>query len=393
MSDTRKSMFDFSISKKGAEPARPKVQMCEWPGCDQKGTHQAPKSKENTRERRWLCMAHVRAVNENWNYFEGMSDAEVEEHHKSAVYGHRPTWKVGANAWAHGTDGAAKGPLKPPGTGDDAERTVDPHGFFAWRAKQARTEPAESRRQLRPLERKALDTMHLPQAATKQEIKTRFKELDEVSVIVQLGFAQRLVFGKAPPRATALMVQLKHTAAQSVAAARLRTLLAGFDASQPLVVRDVEELNPFYVQSLRLFDVIFGFIFVLIGGIVLFTVGNTMNAAVVERTVEIGTLRAIGLRQGGVRRLFVTEGFLLGLAGAVVGSASAVVIAWIVNHSGLTWLPPGSSERLPLQLRVLGENAAMLATSLALIAIATLSAWWPAWRAARLNVVEALRHA
>ncbi|MDE2613791.1 MAG: ABC transporter permease [Burkholderiales bacterium] len=220
-----------------------------------------------------------------------------------------------------------------------------------------------------------------------------FKELDEVSVIVQLGFAQRLVFGKAPPRATALMVQLKHTAAQPVAAARLRTLLAGFDTGQPLVVRDVEELNPFYVQSLRLFDVIFGFIFVLIGGIVLFTVGNTMNAAVVERTVEIGTLRAIGLRQGGVRRLFVTEGFLLGLAGAVVGSASAVVIAWIVNHSGLTWLPPGSSERLPLQLRVLGENAAMLATSLALIAIATLSAWWPAWRAARLNVVEALRHA
>lgn len=220
-----------------------------------------------------------------------------------------------------------------------------------------------------------------------------FKELDEVSVILPLAFAQRLVFGKAPPRATAIMVQLHHTATQPQAAERLRAIVAGLDARQPLVVRDVEELNPFYVQSLRLFDVIFGFIFVLIGGIVLFTVGNTMNAAVVERTVEIGTLRAIGLRQAGVRRLFVIEGFVLGLVGAVVGTLAALALAGIVNHSGLTWLPPGSSQRLPLQLRVMGENLSIVGTSLALVVIATLSAWWPAWRAARLNVVEALRHA
>ena len=220
-----------------------------------------------------------------------------------------------------------------------------------------------------------------------------FKELDEVSVILPLAFAQRLVFGKAPPRATAIMVQLHRTAALPQAAERLRAVVAGLDSRQPLVVRDVEELNPFYVQSLRLFDVIFGFIFVLIGGIVLFTVGNTMNAAVVERTVEIGTLRAIGLRQAGVRRLFVIEGFVLGLVGAVVGTLAALALAGIVNHSGLTWLPPGSSQRLPLQLRVMGENLSIVGTSLALVVIATLSAWWPAWRAARLNVVEALRHA
>ena len=219
-----------------------------------------------------------------------------------------------------------------------------------------------------------------------------FKELDEVSVILQLGYAQQLIFGRSPPRATAIMVQLHHTADQATAAARLRQVAAEFSPSAPLVVREVEELNPFYVQTLELFDVIFGFIFVLIGGVVLFTVGNTMNAAVIERTVEIGTLRAIGLRQAGIRRLFVMEGLLLGLTGAILGSVFAMLTALAVNYSGLTWLPPGSSERLPLQLRILGENATILATALGLVAIATASAWWPAWRAARLNVVEALRH-
>jgi putative ABC transport system permease protein len=78
-----------------------------------------------------------------------------------------------------------------------------------------------------------------------------------------------------------------------------------------LTVMDFRELNPFYGETIALFNTIFGFIFVLIGGIVLFTVSNTMMAAVMERTTEIGTVRAVGLRQSGIRKLFVTEGFLL----------------------------------------------------------------------------------
>ncbi|MCW2314448.1 FtsX-like permease family protein [Rhodoferax antarcticus] len=69
-----------------------------------------------------------------------------------------------------------------------------------------------------------------------------------------------------------------------------------------------------------MFNTIFGFVFLLIGGIVLFTVSNTMNTAVIERTVEIGTLRATGLRRSGIRRLFVTEGAILGVVGAVLGA-------------------------------------------------------------------------
>jgi len=219
-----------------------------------------------------------------------------------------------------------------------------------------------------------------------------FKELDEISVILHLDAAQRLVFGRGAAKVTAVIVQLHHTADQPAAVARIEELLRGRGWAEPLAVRTVEELNPFYVQSLELFDLIFGFIFILIGGIVLFTVSNTMNTAVVERTVEIGTLRAIGLRRSGILRLFVAEGALLGGAGAVLGVVLALVIAAIVNRSGLTWLPPGSSQWLPLQLRVYGEWSTIAGSSVALLAVSVLSAWWPAWRGAKLDVVAALRH-
>jgi len=131
---------------------------------------------------------------------------------------------------------------------------------------------------------------------------------------------------------------------------------------------------------------------VLIGVIVLFTVSNTMNTAVVERTVEIGTIRAIGLRRSGVERLFVLEGMMLGVAGAASGALFALLVAAVINQLGLTWLPPGSGGPLPLVLLVWNDKFMLLGTPLGLSVIATLSAWWPAHRASRLGIVDALRH-
>jgi putative ABC transport system permease protein len=220
-----------------------------------------------------------------------------------------------------------------------------------------------------------------------------FKELDEVTVILQLSQAQRLVYSRGEPRATSIMVQLEHTAATPMVAERLRKILDQAMPGHALSVLDFKALNPFYGETINLFNTIFGFIFVLIGGIVLFTVSNTMMAAVMERTAEIGTVRAVGLRQSGIRKLFVTEGFLLGCVGAVIGVVSALLLSLLVNNLNLTWLPPGSSTPLPLTIRVFGEFGMIIGTTIGLIVIATLSAWLPAWRAARLSIVDALRHA
>lgn len=240
-----------------------------------------------------------------------------------------------------------------------------------------------------------VNTRGAPNVTSLQVIRAEeqgIKELDEVYVMMHLAKIQRLVYGKSSPKATSIMLQLRHSSQMQVAQERLKPILAKFSTSQPLSVLDFRSLNPFYVQTMQMFDTIFGFVFLLIGAIVLFTVSNTMNTAVVERTLEIGTLRSIGVRRAGIMRLFVTEGALLGLGGALLGVAFAMVISVAVNHLGLTWWPPGNVDPLPLTITVLGENSMIFGTAVGLLCIAIVSAWWPAYRAARLNVVDALRH-
>lgn len=218
------------------------------------------------------------------------------------------------------------------------------------------------------------------------------KELDDVYVALHLSQAQKLVYGAAPPQVTAIAVQLRHTAQIPAARARLEELLGTTLKGEPLTVLDYEALNPFYGQTLAMFAAIFGFIAVLMGSIVLFTVTNTMSMAVVERTAEIGTLRAIGLRRRGIKAMFVTEGLLLGAIGAVLGIGASLATAWLINQFGLTWTPPGRNEPVPLAVRLAGENAMMIGSAVGLVVVAALSALIPAARASRMNIVEALRH-
>ncbi len=218
------------------------------------------------------------------------------------------------------------------------------------------------------------------------------KELDEISVIMHLAKIQQLVYGKSDPKVTSIILQLRHSSQIPEAVARLKPILASFSTKQPLSVLDFRDLNPFFVQTIQMFDTIFGFVFVLIGAIVLFTVSNTMNTAVVERTVEIGTLRAIGLRRSGIRHLFVTEGALLGVSGALLGVVLAFVMSALVNTLEIPWVPPSTVEPVPLTILVAGETRMIVGTTIGLVIIAIASAWWPSYRAAELKVVEALRH-
>jgi putative ABC transport system permease protein len=200
------------------------------------------------------------------------------------------------------------------------------------------------------------------------------------------------VYGGAEPQVTAIVLQLQHTSQMVAARARLEELLVTTFKDKPLEIQEFTTLNPFYGQSIGMFAALFSFIAVLIGAIVLFTVVNTMSMAVVERTVEIGTLRAIGLRRNGIRRLFICEGLLLGVIGAVLGVLIALGIAYTINHAGLTWLPPGRVEPVPLTVRVWGETRLITGTAIGLIVVAILSAFLPASRASKMNIVDALRH-
>jgi len=234
-----------------------------------------------------------------------------------------------------------------------------------------------------------------PNVAAVSVLRAEFqgvKELDDVYVGLHLAQAQKLIFGAAAPQVTAIALQLHHTADMPIAQSRLDELLKTTLKDEPLEVLDYETLNPFYRQTLSMFAAIFGFIAVLIGAIVLFTVTNTMSMAVVERTSEIGTLRAIGLRRGRIRAMFVSEGIVLGIFGAMIGIAAATGFAWAINQLGLTWIPPGRIEPVPLAVRLAGEHGMMLLSAVGLVIVAAFSAILPAARASRMNIVDALRH-
>ena len=216
------------------------------------------------------------------------------------------------------------------------------------------------------------------------------RELDDNYVIMDLPLAQQLVYGRGEHEATGIVMQLVRTSDMPAAKARLAALIA--QHRLPLEIREFSELNPFYGQVVRLFSGIFLFIALVMGMIVLFAVVNTMTMNVMERTNEIGTTRALGVRRQGIRQQFLMEGMLIGAIGAAIGSALALLVSLAVNHAGLTWVPPGNAAAVPLRVDVIGEPGLIIGAWFGLVLVATLAALLPANRAARLSVVDALRH-
>ena len=216
------------------------------------------------------------------------------------------------------------------------------------------------------------------------------KELDDNYVAMPLPLAQQLVYGRGEHKGTGIVLQLNRSEDLMAARARLTTLIE--EHHLDLEVRDFSELTPFYGQVIRLFSAIFLFVTLVMGVIVLFAVVNTMTMNVLERTNEIGTVRAMGVRRNAIRAQFVVEGGLLGAIGATIGVLLAVVVALAINHAGLLWTPPGNANAVPFRLAMPPGPKLMIGTWLGLVLVATLAALMPANRAARMPVVDALRH-
>ncbi len=267
-----------------------------------------------------------------------------------------------------------------------------PAGLADLSSAEARVNPRRPENRVELLAATAQGAPNVASLSVIKAVNQAVKEFDDIYVGLHLAQAQRLIYGAAAPQVTAIVIQLHHTAQIPAARARLEHLLGTTLKDQPLEIHDYETLNPYYGQTIGFFAAIFGFISILIGVIVLFTVSNTMSMAVMERTPEIGTLRAIGLRRSGIRKIFMAEGMLLGLTGSILGIVAALILAFAINHGGLTWTPPGRIDPVPLTVRVWGEPRPMLAVAVALTLVAIVSSWIPSRRGARVNIVAALRH-
>ena len=89
------AMRDFQFDDEA-----PQVRLCEHSECDEIGEFRAPKSRSDIRCYLWFCLAHVREYNRAWNYFQGMSQDEIEAYQHSSNTWHRPTWVMGVNGTA-----------------------------------------------------------------------------------------------------------------------------------------------------------------------------------------------------------------------------------------------------------------------------------------------------
>ncbi len=161
---------------------------------------------------------------------------------------------------------------------------------------------------------------------------------------------------------------------------------------QKLDVTTWEDELSFLTWTLQAIDGLSFVLLVILVGIVVTGIMNTMWIAIRERTREIGTLRAIGMQRLNVVRMFLFESLLLGLLGTTVGAALGVALAWLVNAAHI-------KVPLAVQLFLMSEELHLIAApasvgrAVALLTVVTgLAALYPALRAARRRPVDAMSH-
>jgi putative ABC transport system permease protein len=183
-----------------------------------------------------------------------------------------------------------------------------------------------------------------------------------------------------------LLDRTEHTAAVRADIERLIR-----ERGLPLELKTWDDLALRYHQVRELFGRIFAVLTLIVSIMVVFGITNTMTMAIFERTREIGTIMALGTRARGVITMFVLEGVALGVLGGVAGLLLGIGLAQAITALGIQLPPPpGSTRGFAVQIFVVPEVLGQ-AFRLSLIT-AALASLYPAWRAARLNVVEALRH-
>lgn len=130
---------------------------CAHPGCPEPGEYRAPVSRERLEEYLWFCLDHVRAYNQAWDYFAGLSEQEIELLRRADTVWQRPSWPLGRFG-----ERLAAGMRY---------RVRDPFGFFA----EDEAQPCAP--QPRSEEEKALAVFDLKGPVTFEDVRARYMTL------------------------------------------------------------------------------------------------------------------------------------------------------------------------------------------------------------------------
>jgi putative ABC transport system permease protein len=210
------------------------------------------------------------------------------------------------------------------------------------------------------------------------------KAYDDSAVLVHIDAARKLLKVNG---AHSWLVYLNSTKNTDNVAADLRGLLD----PQQFEVRSWDQLAEFYTRAVELLRQQIDVVRFIVIAIILLGISNTMMMSVMERTGEIGTSMALGIRRRALLGQFLLEGGLIGLIGGLGGLALAFMFG-----VGIDWLhiemPPPPGLTRGYIAHVLLTPAIVIEALLIAIFTTTLASLWPAWKASRMVIVDSIRH-
>lgn len=210
------------------------------------------------------------------------------------------------------------------------------------------------------------------------------REFDARAVRIPLGAARELM----DTRGAHVMVVMLHKTEDTE---RVAADLGASLAPQGLEVARWDKLSDFYDKAVDLYDRQFGVLQLIILLMVLLSVANSVNMTLFERTREFGTVLALGTPPSGVFWTVIAESVVVGAIGALLGILLGSLLALLISVIGIPMPPPPNANvGYTAQIQLLPGQ--VLTAGAIGFAATVLAAMRPAWRASKLDVVEALRH-
>ncbi|RMF56811.1 MAG: ABC transporter permease, partial [Calditrichaeota bacterium] len=211
-----------------------------------------------------------------------------------------------------------------------------------------------------------------------------FYEYDKVMAYISLEQAQKLF--QIPNGATRIEVKLDDYTLASKVAPLIERKLGGY----PYTARTWFEQNRSLYSWMAYEKMLFTLILSLIILVAAFNIVSSLVMIVMEKTREIGILKSMGAPSRGILRVFLWEGVIIGVLGTLIGNGLAYGICSIQQKFGLVKLPPEVYiiDRLPVEMHLLDFTI----VSIIGMGLCVLAAWYPAYRASKLNPVEAIRY-
>lgn len=206
---------------------------------------------------------------------------------------------------------------------------------------------------------------------------------DDSAVLVHIAAARGLL---KVPGAHSWLVYLDETKNSTQAADELRSR---FDVKQ-YEVRTWDQLAEFYARAVDLFRQQLDVVRFIVIAIILLGISNTMMMSVMERTGEIGTSMALGIKRRALLGQFVFEGGLIGLIGGLGGLALAFLIGLGIDIMHIEMPPPPGLTRGYIA-HVLLTPGIVIEAMLIAVLTTTLASFYPAWKASRMVIVDAIR--